>query len=101
MFSRCFNPDLQPWLLQSNTHVVLATLKRAPSELSSFARKTFKIDDHLGIAVSGLVADGRILSRYMRNETINHRCTVLASLTRFSPAAVCGTDSTRMPGSVR
>ena len=53
--------------------MVLATLKRAPSELSSFARKVFKIDDHLGIAASGLASDGRVLCRYMRNECINHR----------------------------
>ena len=53
--------------------MVLATLKRAPSELSSFARKIFKIDDHLGIAASGLASDGRVLCRYMRNECINHR----------------------------
>ena len=59
--------------MQSDTHVVLATLKRAPSELSSFARKIFKIDDHLAIAASGLASDGRVLCRYMRNECINHR----------------------------
>ena len=53
--------------------MVLATLKRAPSELSSFSRKVFKIDDHLGIAASGLASDGRGLCRYMRNECINHR----------------------------
>ena len=52
---------------------MLATLKRAPSELSSYQRKVFKIDDHMGIAISGLTADGRILCRYMRNECINHR----------------------------
>ncbi len=54
--------------------MVLATLKRAPSELSSFARKIFKIDDHLGIAASGLASDGRVLCRYMRNECLNHKC---------------------------
>lgn len=59
--------------LKSKDHVVLATLKRAPSELSSYQRKVFKIDDHMGIAISGLTADGRILCRYMRNECINHR----------------------------
>ena len=59
--------------LKSDTHVVLAALKRAPSELSSYQRKVFKIDDHMGIAISGLTADGRILCRYMRNECINHR----------------------------
>ena len=27
----------------------------------------------MGIAISGLTADGRILCRYMRNECLNHR----------------------------
>lgn len=35
--------------------------------------QVFKIDDHMGIAISGLTADGRILCRYMRNECLNHR----------------------------
>ena len=59
---------------QSDTHVVLATLNRAASELSSHQRKTFKVDDHLGIAMSGIISDGRSLCRYMRNECLNHRC---------------------------
>lgn len=57
---------------QSDTHVVLAALKRASSELSSFQPKVFKIDEHLGISVSGLTADGRVLCRFMRNECVNH-----------------------------
>ena len=69
-------------LPQSKKHAVIATLKRAPSELSSYQRKVFKIDDHMGIAISGLTADGRILCRYMRNECLNHRwvCRLLASV---------------------
>lgn len=64
----------QSWVKsQSDTHVILASLKRAPSELSSYTQKVFKVDDHLGIATAGLAADGRILCRYMRNECINHR----------------------------
>lgn len=59
---------------QSNTHVVLATLKRSESELSSFQRKVFKVDDHMGIAICGIAADGRVLCKYMRNECLNHRC---------------------------
>ena len=58
---------------QSKSHVVLATLKRAQNELSSYQRKIFKIDAHMGIAISGLTADGRVLCRYMRNECLNHR----------------------------
>ncbi|GFH17897.1 proteasome endopeptidase complex, partial [Haematococcus lacustris] len=58
---------------QSKTHVVLATLKRSESELSSFQRKVFKTDDHMGIAIAGLTADGRVLCKYMRNECLNHK----------------------------
>jgi len=64
----------QRFAAQSKTHVVLATLNRASSELSSHQRKTFKVDDHLGIAMSGIISDGRSLCRYMRNECLNHRC---------------------------
>jgi len=58
--------------LRSNTHVVLAALKRSQSELASYQQKVFKIDDHVGIAISGLTADARVLSRYMRQECMNH-----------------------------
>ena len=60
--------------LQSNTHAVLATLKRAQNDMSSYQRKMYKVDDHMGIAIAGLTADGRVLCKYMRNECINHRC---------------------------
>ena len=54
--------------------MVVATLKRSSSELSSSLHKVFKIDDHMGIAISGLVSDGRSLCKYMRNECLNHKC---------------------------
>ena len=59
--------------LRSNTYAVIATLKRSPSELSSYQKKIFEIDEHIGIAIAGLVADARSLSKYMRTECINHR----------------------------
>lgn len=58
--------------LRSKTHVVLATVNKAGSELSSHQRKIFKIDDHVGVAIAGLTADGRVLSRYLRTECINY-----------------------------
>lgn len=67
------DPPGRVYYLQSDTHVVLATLKRSESELSSYQRKTFKIDDHMGIAIAGMIADGRVLCKYMRNECLNHR----------------------------
>eukprot|EP00887_Chlorella_sp_A99_P005736 scaffold1.g5736.t1 len=66
----------------SKDFAVLATLKRAPSELSSYQRKVFKIDDHMGIAISGLTADGRILCRYMRNEFVYESPMPLGRLVR-------------------
>jgi len=59
--------------LVSKTHALLAALKRSPSELGSSQQKIFHIDDHLGIGISGLIADARTLAKFMRNECLNHR----------------------------
>mmetsp|Transcript_6175 Transcript_6175/g.8615 ORF Transcript_6175/g.8615 Transcript_6175/m.8615 type:complete len:250 (-) Transcript_6175:45-794(-) len=59
--------------LKSNTHAVVAALKRSSSELGSFQKKIFQIDDHIGIAIAGLTADARVLCKYMRNECLNHK----------------------------
>lgn len=61
--------------LRSKTHVVLGCVNKANSELSSHQKKIFKVDDHIGVAIAGLTADGRVLSRYMRSECINHSFT--------------------------
>lgn len=58
--------------LRSKTHVVLASVNKANNELSSHQKKIFKVDDHIGVAIAGLTADGRVLSRYMRSECINY-----------------------------
>lgn len=41
--------------LRSSKYVVVATLKRSTSELSSYQKKVFKIDDNIGIAIAGAV----------------------------------------------
>ncbi|CAI9116778.1 OLC1v1018018C1 [Oldenlandia corymbosa var. corymbosa] len=61
--------------LRSKTHVILASVNKANSELSSHQKKIFKVDDHIGVAIAGLTADGRVLSRYMRTECINYSYT--------------------------
>ncbi|XP_057837596.2 proteasome subunit alpha type-1-B [Cryptomeria japonica] len=58
--------------LRSKTHVVLASVGKTNSEFSSYQKKIFKVDDHIGVAIAGLTADGRVLSRYMRSECINY-----------------------------
>eukprot|EP01112_Ceratiomyxa_fruticulosa_P010827 TRINITY_DN2877_c0_g1_i1.p1 TRINITY_DN2877_c0_g1~~TRINITY_DN2877_c0_g1_i1.p1 ORF type:complete len:256 (+),score=46.58 TRINITY_DN2877_c0_g1_i1:1277-2044(+) len=59
--------------LKSKTHAVLVTLKKTTFELGSYQNKLFRIDDHIGIAISGITADARVLCKYMRNETLNHK----------------------------
>ena len=59
--------------LRNKTHVVLAALRRLPSELACHQKKLFKVDDHMGVATSGLTADGRSLVKYMRTEALNHK----------------------------
>ena len=61
--------------LRSDKFALVATLKRSASDLSSHQKKIFKIDDHAGIAIAGLVADARVLAKYMRTECINYRYT--------------------------
>jgi Proteasome subunit/Proteasome subunit A N-terminal signature len=51
--------------LRSSTHAVLAAHNKAASDLASHQRKVFRADDHVGVAIAGLTADGRVLSRYL------------------------------------
>jgi len=69
-----------PPFLQSNTHAILAALKRAPSDLATHQRKVFKVDDGIGAAVAGLVADGRSLVKAMRSAALSHRFVYEAGL---------------------
>ncbi|GMH07925.1 hypothetical protein Nepgr_009765 [Nepenthes gracilis] len=61
--------------LRSKNHVVLGCVNKAQSDLSSHQRKIFKVDDHIGVAIAGPTADGRVLSRYMRSECSKFRFT--------------------------
>ena len=35
----------------------------------------FKVDDYIGMTISGLTADARVLCKYMRNESLNYKLT--------------------------
>lgn len=59
--------------VRSKDTVVLVSLKRSPSELASYQKKIFRVDDHMGIGVSGLIADARMLRKYMIEECLNHK----------------------------
>ena len=58
--------------LKSNEHVVLVSLMRNPDDFSSHQEKIFEVDEHIGIAISGLLADARNLCKYMRTEWLNY-----------------------------
>jgi len=59
--------------LRSSEWVVVGSLKRATSELASYQQKVFKVDDSMGIAVSGLISDARVIAQWLRSECLNHR----------------------------
>lgn len=58
--------------LKSKEFAVLVALRRAASELSSSQRKIIQIDEHMGISISGITADARVLSNYLRTECLNY-----------------------------
>lgn len=59
--------------VRSDSHVVLCSLKRAVSKLSFHHQKLFEIDRHVGVAMSGITADAKVISTYMRNECLHHK----------------------------
>ncbi|GLJ10930.1 hypothetical protein SUGI_0138240 [Cryptomeria japonica] len=61
--------------LKTNHGVILAVEKRITSPLlePSSVEKIMEIDEHIGCAMSGLIADARTLVEHARVETQNHR----------------------------
>eukprot|EP00922_Rhytidocystis_sp_ex-Travisia-forbesii_P041151 GHVS01061417.1.p1 GENE.GHVS01061417.1~~GHVS01061417.1.p1 ORF type:complete len:273 (-),score=31.77 GHVS01061417.1:152-874(-) len=59
--------------LCSETHVVLCALKRSISKLAGNHQKLFKVDQHVGVAMSGITADAKVISNFMRNECLHHK----------------------------
>ncbi|OXV11446.1 hypothetical protein Egran_00790 [Elaphomyces granulatus] len=59
----------------SKTHAVLVGLKRNAEELSSYQKKVIAIDSHMGIAIAGLASDARVLSNFMKQQSLGSRLT--------------------------
>ncbi|KAJ3405962.1 hypothetical protein HDV05_006241, partial [Chytridiales sp. JEL 0842] len=76
--------------LKSQSNVVLVTLNRSASELASFQKKLIRIDDHMGIAIAGLMSDARVLSTFMRTEAMKSRMVYNRSLPVSRIAALLG-----------
>ncbi|GMF40156.1 unnamed protein product [Phytophthora fragariaefolia] len=67
--------------LTSSKFAVLCGIKRQSLELAEHQKKVFKIDDHMGIVISGLTADARTLARFMRTESLNHKFVYGSAIT--------------------
>lgn len=65
----------------STKFAVLCGIKRQSLELAEHQKKVFKIDEHMGIAISGLTADARTLARFMRTESLNHKFVYGSAIT--------------------
>ncbi|KAK2811751.1 hypothetical protein FQN50_001789 [Emmonsiellopsis sp. PD_5] len=59
----------------SKTHAVLVALKRNAEELSSYQKKVIPIDQHMGIAIAGLASDARVLSNFMKQQSLASKMT--------------------------
>ena len=47
-------------------------LKKSPHDLAVHQEKVFEIDSHIGIVISGMTADARYLTKFMRNACLNY-----------------------------
>lgn len=59
--------------LRSDTHALIVGLKRSPHEMAGYQEKVFKVDDHVGLAMSGLIVDGRLIVKILRNECLTYK----------------------------
>jgi len=57
----------------SKDFAVLASIRRSESELASYIQKIFRVDDHIGLAISGLIPDGRAAVQTLRQECLDHK----------------------------
>ncbi|SOV83812.1 proteasome subunit alpha type-1, putative [Plasmodium sp. gorilla clade G3] len=59
--------------IKSKDYVVVSGLKKCVSKLSFPQEKIFKIDDYIGISMSGITSDAKVLTRFMQNECLSHK----------------------------
>lgn len=59
--------------LKSKDYAVLVALSKPSTELGISQPKIISIDNHVGISISGITADARILSQYLRTECLSYK----------------------------
>ena len=57
--------------MQGRDSVVIAALKRSSSDLATRHEKIFAVSPSIGVAVSGLVADGHQIASFLRRSAID------------------------------
>lgn len=50
-------------------------MQRNAEELSSYQKKVIAVDDHLGLALAGLASDARVLSNFMKQQSLASKMT--------------------------
>jgi 20S proteasome subunit alpha 6 len=50
-------------------------MQRNAEELSSYQKKIIPIDSHFGVALAGLASDARVLSNFMKQQSMSSRLT--------------------------
>ncbi|WEW61969.1 Proteasome subunit alpha type-6 [Emydomyces testavorans] len=55
--------------------IVSKTHARNAEELSSYQKKVIAIDSHMGIAIAGLASDARVLSNFMKQQSLSSKMT--------------------------
>lgn len=59
--------------LRSKNHVVLCGLKSTMHEsLGYYQDKIFNVSNHVGLGISGLTPDGRLIHKHLKNECLNY-----------------------------
>ena len=59
--------------LCSGSEAVLVSVKKNPGRLACYQEKLFKVSDSIGVAISGMTGDARILCKFMRVANAQHQ----------------------------